>query len=38
MMKSILKAELLIIDEWGYVPIDKQGTQLLLKGVKKMYL
>ncbi|HNV37389.1 MAG TPA: ATP-binding protein [Rectinema sp.] len=28
-LKSILRADLLIIDEWGYVPLDRQGAQLL---------
>jgi DNA replication protein DnaC len=37
MMKSILKAELLIIDEWGYVPIDKQGAQLLFRIISDSY-
>lgn len=31
-LASILKAELLILDEWGYVPIDKHGAQLLFEG------
>ena len=30
-LASILKAELLILDEWGYVPIDKHGAQLLFR-------
>ena len=36
-LKAILKAELLIIDEWGYVPIDKQGAQLLFRIVSDSY-
>jgi DNA replication protein DnaC len=36
-LKTILKAELLIIDEWGYVPIDKQGAQLLFRIVSDSY-
>jgi DNA replication protein DnaC len=36
-MKALLKAELLIIDEWGYVPIDKQGAQLLFRIVSDSY-
>jgi DNA replication protein DnaC len=36
-LKGILKAELLIIDEWGYVPIDKQGAQLLFRIVSDSY-
>jgi DNA replication protein DnaC len=36
-LKNILKAELLIIDEWGYVPIDKQGAQLLFRIISDSY-
>jgi len=35
--KSIVKAKLLIIDEWGYVPIDKQGAQLLFRIISDCY-
>ncbi len=34
---SILKAELLLLDEWGYVPIDKQGAQLLFRIISDSY-
>jgi DNA replication protein DnaC len=33
----ILKADLLIIDEWGYVPVDKQGAQLLFRVISDSY-
>lgn len=36
-LKDILKAELLIIDEWGYVPIDRQGAQLLFRIISDSY-
>jgi DNA replication protein DnaC len=36
-ISSILKAQLLIIDEWGYVPIDKQGAQLLFRIISDSY-
>jgi DNA replication protein DnaC len=36
-LSSILKAQLLIIDEWGYVPIDKQGAQLLFRIISDSY-
>ena len=36
-LASILKAQLLIIDEWGYVPIDKQGAQLLFRIISDSY-
>lgn len=37
MLKGFLKAALLIIDEWGYVPIDKQGAQLLFRVISDSY-
>ena len=37
LLSSILKAQLLIIDEWGYVPIDKQGAQLLFRVISDSY-
>lgn len=36
-LASILKAELLIIDEWGYVPVDRQGAQLLFRIISDSY-
>jgi DNA replication protein DnaC len=36
-ISSILKAELLILDEWGYVPIDKQGAHLLFRIISDSY-
>jgi len=33
----VLKADLLIIDEWGYVPVDRQGAQLLFRIVSDSY-
>ena len=36
-LSSILKAQLLIIDEWGYVPIDKQGAHLLFRIISSSY-
>jgi len=36
-LSSILKAQLLIIDEWGYVPIDKQGAHLLFRVISDSY-
>lgn len=37
LLKSILRAELLIIDEWGYVPVDRQGAQLLFRIISDSY-
>jgi DNA replication protein DnaC len=34
---DLLKAELLIIDEWGYVPIDREGAQLLFRVISDSY-
>lgn len=37
LMKHILKADLLIFDEWGYVPLDRDGAQLLFEIVSECY-
>jgi len=37
LLKSILRADLLIIDEWGYVPLDRQGAQLLFRIIAESY-
>lgn len=37
LLATILKADLLIIDEWGYVPVDRQGAQLLFRIVSDSY-
>ncbi len=36
-MKQIEKADLLICDEWGYIPLDRQGAQLLFQVVSGCY-
>jgi DNA replication protein DnaC len=36
-MKQILKSELLILDEWGYVPLDRMGAQLLFEIISECY-
>jgi DNA replication protein DnaC len=36
-MKQILKAELIICDEWGYVPLDRTGAQLLFEVISECY-
>lgn len=36
-MKKLTKAELLICDEWGYVPLDRTGAQLLFEVVSECY-
>lgn len=37
LMKQILKAELIICDEWGYVPLDRTGAQLLFEIISECY-
>jgi DNA replication protein DnaC len=36
-MKKILKSELIICDEWGYVPLDVTGAQLLFEIISECY-
>lgn len=36
-LKKIIKAELIICDEWGYVPLDRTGAQLLFKVISECY-
>lgn len=37
LMKKLNKADLLICDEWGYVPLDRIGAQLLFEIVSECY-
>lgn len=36
-MKQLNKAKLLICDEWGYVPLDRTGSQLLFEVISECY-
>ncbi|TET51146.1 MAG: ATP-binding protein [Actinomycetota bacterium] len=36
-MKKLSKAELLICDEWGYVPLERVGAQLLFEVISECY-
>ncbi|MEQ4489909.1 MAG: IS21-like element helper ATPase IstB [Dehalococcoides mccartyi] len=36
-MKKLTKAELIICDEWGYVPLDREGAQLLFEVISECY-
>ena len=36
-MKKLAKADLLICDEWGYVPLDRTGAQLLFEVISECY-
>lgn len=37
LFKKIEKAELIICDEWGYVPLDRDGSQLLFQVISDCY-
>jgi len=36
-LKGIEKTDLLICDEWGYIPFDKDGSQLLFQVISECY-
>ena len=36
-MNELQKQDLLILDEWGYVPLDRDGAQLLFRIVADSY-
>jgi len=36
-MKELAKAELVIIDEWGYLPMDREEAQLLFQMIAVSY-
>jgi DNA replication protein DnaC len=36
-MKQLRKADLLICDEWGYIPFEKDGSQLLFQVISECY-
>jgi DNA replication protein DnaC len=35
--REIARADLLILDEWGYVPVDRDGSQLLFRVIADSY-
>jgi DNA replication protein DnaC len=37
LLKQLAKADLLICDEWGYVPLDRDGSQLLFQVISDRY-
>ena len=37
LMKSLEKCDLLICDEWGYVPVDSEGAKLLFQVIADCY-
>jgi len=36
-IEKLNRAELLILDEWGYIPLDREGAQLLFQIVSECY-
>lgn len=36
-LKQLFKAELLICDEWGYIPLDRDGSKLLFQVISECY-
>ena len=36
-VRDLRKLDLLILDEWGYVPVDKMGSQLLFRVIADSY-
>ena len=36
-LRNLSKADLLICDEWGYVPLDRIGAQLLFEVISERY-
>ncbi len=36
-LKQLLKADLIICDEWGYVPLDRDGSRLLFQVISECY-
>lgn len=36
-LKQLFKADLLIFDEWGYVPLDQDGSKLLFQVISDCY-
>jgi DNA replication protein DnaC len=37
LLKKLTKASLLILDEWGYIPLDRTGAQLLFEVISECY-
>jgi len=37
LLKELRALDLLILDEWGYVPVDKDGSQLLFRVISDSY-
>lgn len=37
LLRDLRSLDLLILDEWGYVPVDKDGSQLLFRVISDSY-
>ncbi|MFD0961619.1 ATP-binding protein [Paenibacillus chungangensis] len=37
LMSEIQRCQLLILDEWGYIPVDKDGSQLFFRVIADIY-
>lgn len=36
-LKQLMKADILVLDEWGYVPLDRDGARLLFEIISECY-
>ena len=37
LLNKLSKLDLLIMDEWGYIPLDREGSQLLFQVISDCY-
>lgn len=37
LLKDLQQADLIILDEWGYIPVDRDGSQLLFRVIADAY-
>ena len=37
LLRDLRSLDLLILDEWGYIPVDKDGSQLLFRVISDSY-
>ena len=37
LQQDLQRADLLVLDEWGYVPVDRDGSQLLFRVIADSY-
>ncbi len=36
-MRKLLKADMILLDEWGYLPLHQEGARLLFELISKCY-